>query len=152
MFAPLILCSFPFAIANRLWGWSQGARFIGIALLMGSTGMFVASLGYEGWRLAGLVASAGLGFFLGRLHDGVRGTYGQKALRGLLYVGEPIGNALTTWHWQPLLIIPIFTALNGFIAWACSKLPVKDSTMIAEPLTGFALGGLNLGALWFVSH
>lgn len=147
MLAPSLLCSLPFAIADRLWGWSQGQRFVGLVVLAGSTGIFAASQGLLNWQIFAVAGATFIGMFGGRLTDGVRGTFSQKGLRGLLYAGIPIGFALVTWSWIPLLTILPFAVLNGFIAWACSKLFPADQTLIAEPLTGLVLGLLNLSAL-----
>lgn len=149
IYGAIVIASIVWGIANRLWGsdhpinkWMAASLVFFPTIFCGVIFGLTANMA----ALAGIIAV--VGFFLGRISDGVRGTYLQKGLRGWKYSGIPLGFMLLTGNPWALLPLPFFWQ-GGVGEWACAKL-VKhgtDYTAIAEPVDGTIRGLLNLTAL-----
>ena len=136
---------------NHEWGMSGGWPKIVTCVVMFFPTMFAAKIigmTNDHAAIAGLIMA--FGDYMGRVSDGVRGTYLQKALRGWRYLGVPIGLTLLTGNPWAMLAAAFFWQ-GGLIAWALSHLvqPPADPTAFAEPTDGTIRGLLNLLGLHF---
>jgi len=146
IYGAIIIGALGWGIANRLWGSDHPInKFMAASLVFFPTIFCGTIFGLTAnmAAIAGIIAVAG--FFLGRISDGVRGTYLQKGLRGWKYSGIPLGFMLLTGNPVAALALPFFWQ-GGAGEWAAAKLvkPGSDYTAWAEPADGMLRGFLNL--------
>lgn len=112
-----IFCCILGGAANRFWGWDQGIKPLAAILFGIAVSLFIAVTGFP--VFIGLLAlpCTAAGFYLGRITDGVRGTFLQKSLRGwkygLIYIALTIITK-SLWMMSPML----FFWQSGAIHWA----------------------------------
>lgn len=138
------------AAGDRFWGSDDetdqmskvnSAVFVGFAY-----SLLLMILDLPIWpevNISFLICAAG--FWLGRVQDGVRGTFLQKALRGWKYSGIYIGFALLLDSWYPLLPVLMFWQV-GLIHWAICRISAAtgfwDYVPSAEAINGFIRGSV----------
>ncbi len=110
--------------------------------------MFVDNLGFADWQSIAAFPLVSIGFYAGRISDGVRGTFFQKAMRGWHYLGIPIGLYLLLG--SPWILIPcLFFWQGGLIHWLSHRVlgDEVDYVARAEIIDGYIRGAIQLVAL-----
>ena len=149
----IALTSVQWALGNRFWGSGDEEDDIGktgaAAWIGFSTTLFLFYLGAPAELCAGGMATTTVGFWLGRVTDGIRGSWLQKSLRGWKYGLIYVGMAVVLWSWWPL--VPLLFFWQGGVAhwasWRFITVPAIDHTKCAELADGLVRGAIFLSCV-----
>lgn len=137
---------------NRFWGEDDASDHISkvvAAIFIGViTAEFVILAGFKPWQGLAAFFACGVGFWLGRVQDGVRGTFTEKSHRGWKYCGIYVCMAFALQN--PVLLLPaLFFWQSGAIhSFFYTKGAGKwDYVPVAEFVDGTFRGALVVIAI-----